>query len=46
MPETPQDVVREILVRATGLIPNESIAGGVFAALLIVTDHVFNLLGE
>lgn len=40
-----QDTVREILVRITGTIPNESVAGAVFATALIVTDHLFNLKG-
>ena len=45
MSETTQDKVREILVAATGVIPNESVAGVVFATLLIITDHIFNLKG-
>jgi hypothetical protein len=40
---TLQDHVRELLVWATGFIPNEEIAGYVFATSLIVTDHVFNI---
>ena len=40
---TLQDRVRDLLFDATGHIPNEAVAGVVFAAGLIVTDHIFNL---
>ena len=39
-----QDTVRDILVWITGRIPNESVAGAVFATALIVTDHLFNIV--
>lgn len=45
MPETRQDMVRDVLFRVTGWIPNETIAGYVFGAALIFTDHLFNLKG-
>lgn len=38
------DHVRELLVWATGFIPNEEIAGVVFGVSLIVTDHLFNIV--
>lgn len=38
-----QDIVREILVRVTGIIPNEEICGIVFGVALIATDHLFNI---
>ena len=42
---TLQDVVRDILFRATAPIPNQDVAGYVFAVALIATDHLFNLKG-
>ena len=43
---TGQDRVRELLTRLTGLIPNEGVAGIVFAVSIILTDHLFNLRGN
>lgn len=45
LPETSQDRVRDILVRVTGFIPNETLAGLAFGVALITTDHIFNLTG-
>ena len=44
--ETGQDRVRELLTRLTGYIPNEGLAGAIFAATLILTDHLYNLKGN
>ena len=41
---TAQEIVRELLVRATAPIPNQDVAGYVFAASLIATDYVFLLI--
>lgn len=38
--------MRELLTRLTGLIPNEGVAGIVFAVSIILTDHLFNLRGN
>lgn len=46
MTETRQDLFRELLVRVTGWIPNESAAGLVFGIALVVSDHLFNLGGK
>lgn len=43
---TAQDRVREVLFDATAVIPSEELAGVVFAAGLIATDHIFNIVGE
>ena len=39
-----REVVREVLVKVTGLVDNEEIAGIMFATGLVITDHVFNIL--
>lgn len=41
---TAQDTVREWIFRATAPIPDPDVQGAVFAAALIITDHLFNLL--
>lgn len=40
-----EDGVRDVLSRVTGLIPNEQLAGVLFAAGLILADHALNILG-
>ena len=44
MTDTPQDKARAVIDWATGLIPHEGMAGLLFGVVLIVTDHVFNLI--
>jgi hypothetical protein len=41
--ETGQDRVRELLASITGYIPNETLAGAVFAVALIMSEYLFSL---
>jgi hypothetical protein len=41
--EAAEEIARDLLMCATSLIKDEEIAGLVFGAGLIVSDHAFNL---
>lgn len=46
MLDTAEFLVRDALAKATGFIPGENVGDAVFIVAVIVSDHVFDLVGR